>query len=1045
MDSTDLNKFDATPITPNGLLDIFIVKYNSQGTLQWKRKIGDIGNDSGYALDIVNNLIYFSGFFSGSLIFNNDTIRSSSTSDGDAFFGIYNSNGDPVLAKSIQGSGLDKSQCITNNDSTVFIAGFFQSPVLTIGSNNYTNGGGKDGFIAKYSIPFKISITDQQNVSCSGGSDGSATVTPFFGTYPYTYEWSYDDGSADSTLTNVPAGDYGVKVTDANNKTDTLSFTITEPAPLTVNAVVTEVSCNNGGDGAIDITVEGGTPPYTYLWSTSNGSGLNQTQEDQSGLTAGDYVLRVTDDHGCTKDTTIAVGQPDPITFGGSAVTNIERPPGGNGAIDLVVAGGTPAYTYYWEGPNGFSATTQDLANLDDGGTYTVTVTDQNHCTGDTSFLVEDKTALVATIDSVKDVTCYGASDGYAHVAVTGGSGSYDYQWKTSVGNPIGINSPSLRDVPAGTYYVTVTDQLDSRSTSTSAQIAQPAQKLTIALTSVNDISCYGKNDGMIDITVSGGWLPYTFSWSGSGGFTANTEDIADLPAGYYNITVTDAGGCVEQVTNIEIKEPDALVTTIQTNSTILCNGELTGELEAMPSGGTGAYTYLWNDPGHQTTKKATYLEAGTYTVIVTDDNGCTAQATESLSQPDPIVVTAVLQDVTCNGQADGSVILTVSGGTVPYNYIWTPGNETTKDLTGAGGGDYTVTITDNNNCTWDSTFTIHEPEALLIDSVSVTEITGCSGSSNGALVIHASGGVKPYVYALNEVDNWQTDSIFNNLGAGDYEVSVRDANGCIFTGSIISLTDPPGVVIDGVTPTPITCNGASDGALLILASGGIRPYTYSVDGGTTWWSDSLFSDLPAGNYDIAVQDPNGCITYGNTETLAEPDPIVIGEPAVEPSCPGDNKGSVMVTATGGTGTLTYLLLDDQGVAVDSSENAGNFENLAIGNYTISVDDANHCGPVTRTAEVTESASCELIIYDAFSPNGDGVNDLWNIHGIEMYTNCMVRVFNSWGKQVFSSKGYTKPWDGTYKGKALPAGTYYYTIDLGPGEKSYSGTVNIIK
>ncbi len=965
---------------------------------------------------------------------------------------MYDIDGNPIEAHGMEGSLDDRGlRVLFDNDGSSFVTGYFQSDTLFVGSKYLVNATynqttkAKDVFIAKYNAPFKITITSQQNVSCPGGSDGSATVTPYFGTYPYTYTWSYDDGTADSTLTGVPAGDYWVTVTDANSKKDSVAFTITEPDPIHVDAAITDISCSNGNNGAIDITVKGGTPPYAYLWSTSNGSGVDQSAEDQSGLTAGDYDLRITDDHGCIKDTTIVVVQPDPITFGGSSVTHIERPPGANGAVDLVVNGGTPAYTYYWEGPGGFSATTQDISGLDAGGDYKVTVTDSHSCINDTTFSVEDKTALIATIDSIKNITCYGGSDGYAHVAVSGGSGNYSYEWTNAGGTQVGGNYPSLRDVPAGTYYVTVTDQLDSRTSSTSATIADPDHPLTIALSAVDNITCNGLNNGKIDITVGGGWVPYTFAWTGPGGFTANTEDVADLAPGYYNVTVTDAGGCAQQQLNIQITEPDPLTVTIQTNHSILCYGELTGELEALPSGGTDVYSYLWDDPGHQTTKKATYLEAGTYTVTVTDANGCTTEATEALTQPDPLSVSAIIQDVTCPGQADGSIILTPSGGMVPYNYLWTPGNQTSKDLTNISGGDYTVTLTDQNNCTLDSTFTVLEPEALMIDSVSVTDITGCAGSTNGALVIHASGGTQPYEYSADGGTSWQADSVFTNLGGGDYDIALRDAHSCSITGNTITLTDPPGVSIDDVTITPISCHGGTDGSLVILASGGIRPYAYSIDGGTTYWPDSLFSDLPAGNYDVAVRDPNGCVTTGSTVMLADPEPIVISDPATDPTCPGDHEGAIMVTATGGTGTLSFLLMDKEGTAIDSSENAGNFTNLDIGEYTISVDDENHCGPVTKSAEVYEADNCALIIYDAFSPNDDGKNDVWNIHGIQAYPNCVVKVFNTWGNQVFSSKGYTQPWDGKFNGKTLPAGTYYYIIEIEPGGKTYSGTVNIVK
>jgi gliding motility-associated-like protein len=788
-------------------------------------------------------------------------------------------------------------------------------------------------------------------------------VTPFFGTYPYTYTWSYDDGSADSTLTDVPAGDYWVKVTDANSKTDSVAFTISQPEPIHVAADITDVTCTNDYDGAINITVSGGTSPYSYLWSTSDGSGLDQSLEDQTALTAGHYTVLITDDHSCTKDTTIIVAEPDPISFGGSSVTAIVRPPGSNGAIDLVVHGGTPDYTYYWEGPSGFSSTEEDLSSLDVGGDYKVVVTDNNNCTNDTTFLVEDKDALVATIDSVKDVSCYGGSDGYAHVTVTGGSGSYSYAWTNSGGNTVGGNSPSLPDMEAGTYYVTVTDQADARTASTSAKISDPDEALNIALSAVEDVSCNGENDGKIDITVSGGWLPYTFDWTGPSGFTANTEDIADLAPGYYNVTVNDAGGCLVQQLNIQITEPDPLIVTIKTVNTILCNGELTGELEADPVGGTLPYSYLWDDPGHQTTQNASYLEAGTYTVAVTDANGCSAEATESLTQPDPITVTAIVNDVTCSGDEDGSIILTVDGGTVPYNYLWTPGNETSKDLADIDAGEYSVTITDANNCTWDSTFLVAAPEPAFIDSVVSADVTGCFDANNGSIIIYASGG------------------------SGSFE--------------------------------------------------------YSIDGGSTFQTDSNFTGLAGGSYDIAVKD-NECILTGNPVTLDAPAEIVISGVDATPSCPGDNKGKITITASGGTGTLSYQLLNDNGTPL-SNNTTGVFDTLSIGNYTVQVTDDNNCGPVTSSVEVIMADNCSLVIYNAFSPNGDGKNEVWHIRGIETYPNCVVKVFNTWGKQVFSSKGYTEPWDGTYNGKTLPAGTYYYIIELGPGEKTYSGTVNIVK
>ncbi len=1115
----------AAPLPGFGGMDLYLAKYNRDGDLQWVRRNGSPGADNAYGIALHENLVEFAGMYSGQIIFNQDTLDSGSSSNINTGFAVYSTSGQTIGAQEIKGDLEDIGTTVTiDQTGQTLIGGYFTSTQITAGTFTFTNTNSpnSDGFLFHYEYPLSVTVKTS-SVTCNGGSDGSATVTPYFGTSPYTYEWSYDDGTADSTLTNVPAGDYWVKVTDANNKTDSVAFTISEPTAIRVTASITDVTCPHGTDGAIDITVTGGSQPYSYLWTTTNGSGVNQTLEDQNGLTAGDYSLTITDDHGCTLDTSFTVEQPDPITFAGSSVTDIVRPPGANGAIDLNVQGGTPAYTYSWEGPSGFSATTEDLSGLDVGGDYKVTVKDQAGCLQDTTFLVGDNTALIASIDSVKDVSCYNGSDGYAHVTVTGGSGDYVYAWTNSVGASVGSNSPSLSDVPMGTYNVTVTDQTDNRTASTSVRIAQPSEELTVQVPNIQNVTCNGKNDGKIDITVTGGWVPYTYSWIGPNGFTATTEDIANLAPGNYSVTVIDNNNCVVKKTDITISEPPALTVSIDVIQGILCNGDLTGELEAQPLGGTLPYAYQWDDPGAQTTKTASYLEAGTYTVMVTDGNGCTAQATKTLSEPLPIEVNAIINDVTCPGNSDGSIITTVSGGTAPFNYLWTPGNVTGKDLSDVPAGDYTLTVTDANNCTSTFDFTISEPPALVIDSAAVTDVSGCFGDANGAITVYASGGTSPLEYSIDGGTTFQSDSHFTGLASGDYTVAVRDANGCLLNGNtytvagpsqlsilIVEMNDPtcasgndgslvihagggtlpyqfsidggstfqddstfqglaagtyslrvkdahgctaessaqlnapPGLTLDEQV-TDISCHGETDGKIVILASGGTRPYSYSIDGGTTFQNDSAFVDLSAGDYDIAVQDGNGCVTAGNTVRVNEPDALVIVSTDATPTCPSDKDGTISVTAAGGTPPLSYLLMTTEGARVDSSTD-GSFTSLEIGTYQVMVNDANGCGPVTsETITVEEGSDCSLIIYNAFSPNGDGKNDVWNIRGIQGYPDCIVKVFNVWGKQVFSSKGYTEPWDGTYEGKELPAGTYYYIIELGPGEKTYSGTVNIVK
>jgi len=390
---------------------------------------------------------------------------------------------------------------------------------------------------------------------------------------------------------------------------------------------------------------------------------------------------------------------------------------------------------------------------------------------------------------------------------------------------------------------------------------------------------------------------------------------------------------------------------------------------------------------------------------------------------------------------------MTVAGGTAPFSYLWTPINEITKDITDLSGGDYTINITDANNCTWDTTITILEADAILINSVTVTDVTGCFGSDNGSIEIDAIGGAAPLEYSIDDGATWQTSNIFTDIGGGSYPISVQDANACLITDNPVTLIEPEAIVFS-TNVTNLSCYGTADGSIEItIASGGIAPFEYSIDGGTTFQAGSNFADLSAGDYDAVVMGSDGCLSPGITVTVAEPLEIVILSGETTSTCLGESQGSVVVTAEGGTGDLTFILkLNGSEVATNSD---GNFTGLDVGTYAVDVFDDNDCGPVSSSPlEVQQSPTyeCAIDIYNAFSPNNDGINDRWNIYRIENYPNAVVKVYNNWGTIVFTSTaGYPTPWDGTFNGKALPAGTYYYIIDLDNGEQPKSGTVNIIK
>jgi gliding motility-associated-like protein len=388
-------------------------------------------------------------------------------------------------------------------------------------------------------------------------------------------------------------------------------------------------------------------------------------------------------------------------------------------------------------------------------------------------------------------------------------------------------------------------------------------------------------------------------------------------------------------------------------------------------------------------------------------------------------------------------------GGTLPLQYSIDGGTSFLVDsvFPDLAAGNYDIAVSDVNSCmVLGSTVTILEPEPVVINSVTPTDVTGCAGDNNGALLVDVSGGTAPYEYSIDNGTSWQSDPDIVDLIAGTYIVMVRDQHTCTVTGDPVEIREPDAVTISS-TVEDASCNSSTTGKIIIHATGGTGPYEYSIDGGTSFVSDSVFTDLSQGSYTLTARDANSCVSTNELVNVEEPDAILITSENATHTCLGEATGSVIVTANGGIGTLIYVLKKGANVVDQNSD--GNFTGLKVGVYTVEVNDENNCGPVVSNnlqVKLSPTADCTIELYNAFSPNGDGINEKWTIYRIWNYPNATVKIYNSWGSLVFNSAvGYPEPWDGTYNGKALPAGTYYYIIDLDNGENPKSGTVNIIK
>jgi len=485
---------------------------------------------------------------------------------------------------------------------------------------------------------------------------------------------------------------------------------------VTLTSSLTNVNCFGGSNGTATIVPDGGLAPYSYLWS--NG----ETTATITGLATGTYTVTVLDDAGCTATGSVTITQPALLNATAGSQTNIACNGGTTGSATVAVTGGTPGYTYSWAPLGGTTDTATGLA----AGTYTVTVTDANGCMDTQAFTITEPTVVNVTAGTQVNVSCNGGADGSATVAVTGGTGAYTYSWA-----PSGGTAATATGLAAGTYTVTVTDANGCVGTQ-AFTITQPTVVNAIAGTQVN-VSCNGGADGSVTVAVTGGTGAYTYTWAPSGGTAATATG---LTADTYTVTVTDANGCMGTQA-FTITEPTVVNATAGTQVNVSCNGGADGSATVAVTGGTGAYTYSWA-PSGGTAPTATGLTAGTYTVTVTDANGCMDTQAFTITEPTVVNATAGTQvNVSCNGSANGSATVAVTGGTGAYTYTWAPSGGTAPTAIGLTAGTYTVTVTDANGCSATQSVTITQPEAIIID-VQPTDVSTTTGG-NAAISVDAS------------------------------------------------------------------------------------------------------------------------------------------------------------------------------------------------------------------------------------------------------------------------------------------------------------------
>jgi hypothetical protein len=848
--------------------------------------------------------------------------------------------------------------------------------------------------------------TSKTNVLCNGGTTGIANVVASGGTTPYTYSWSPTGGTA-ATATGLAAGAYTCTITDAASVSIQKTVTITQPSAITLNAnTQTNLSCNGGSNGAASVAAAtGGAGGYTYNWTPGNPTGDGTTSV--TGLTAGTYTVTVTDANSCTATRSFTITQPTAINTATGSQTNVSCNGGTNGSATVTPSGGTGTYTYSWSPSGGTAATASGLS----AGTYTVTVTDANSCTATRSFTITQPTAINTATGSQTNVSCNGGTNGSATITPSGGTAPYTYSW-----SPSGGTAATASGRAAGTYTVTVTDA-NSCTATRSFIITQPTA-ISTATGSQTNVSCNGGTNGSATVTPSGGTAPYTYSWAPSGGTASTTTGRT---AGTYTVTVTDANSCTA-TRSFTITQPTAINTATGSQTNVSCNGGTNGSATVTPSGGTAPYTYSWA-PSGGTASTTTGRTAGTYTVTVTDANSCTATRSFTITQPTAInTATGSQTNVSCNGGTNGSATVTPSGGTAPYTYSWAPSGGTASTTTGRTAGTYTVTVTDANSCTATRSFTITQPTAINTATGSQTNVS-CNGGTNGSATVTPSGGTAPYTYSW--APSGGTAATATNLSAGNYTVTVTDANSCTATRSF-TITQPTAISNSSGSQTNVSCNGGTDGSIIVSPTGGVAPYFYT-------WSDgvcgpfgncpSTRSNLSAGNYSCIITDANGCTTTQN---------FTITQPTAINSSVTQSLGVLTATQT----DATYQWYQCPSTLLTGATNQS-YTPTAAGDYKVDVT-VSGCTVTSACATFTTLGTSSFDISATFKIYPNPATNLVNID-FQDVEDAAVTVSDINGRVLFTQK--LNNTSNTINIDNLSSGMYLFKVNSDKG----SATSKIVK
>ncbi|MDP5171382.1 MAG: gliding motility-associated C-terminal domain-containing protein [Bacteroidia bacterium] len=831
-----------------------------------------------------------------------------------------------------------------------------------------------------YSADLQVQVSDVPILSpipsqgiCQG--DSALVVVQGTNIAGVNYQWSpilgvSDPNSGTVRLSPQVSTTYTVTASNACGS-DVSTVFIDVAAPIQLIPSFTNITCNGDGDGAATMVVTGGAGTNDFTWMPNVGVGPTI-----GNLPPGPYQVTVQDLYGCKDTVTFVISEPPPLIIASQVVVDVTCHGGSNGSITITAGGGTPGYEYSIDGGTTWLSITT-FNNLS-AGTYTILLRDDNGCLLSSPPIVVTQPAVPVggILVSKIDTDCNNAF-GQINVTGTGGTAPYQYSFNGGPFSSVGL----FTNLNPGFYNVTVEDSLGC-DTTLGIEVYQIANPYA-TLDTFGNVSCFGGNDGFIQISGSSGTPPYTFSFNG--GPLQTGSSFTSLTAGNYVIFLFDSIGCRYDL-NVNITEPDSLYNYLGNYQNTECFGDSSGALLVLAQGGTPPYQFSIDGVNYGTGNFFTKLPQGPYTLYVQDANGCIATTDTSISGPPPVVgAIANLVNPLCFGDLNGQVELTATGGTPPYLYSLDGQIYFQNNFFGnLGIGTYSYFVQDANGCVDMIDVTITQPPLLLASVTNVVDVL-CYETASGQITVSASGGTPPYLYSPDGGITYSADNTLAGLEIGFYTVLIQDVNGCLVQVDT-AIVEPNALTAD-IVPIPVTCPGDSNGIAEVTTSGGTAPYTYLWSTGAT---QARVTGLGPGNYLVVITDENDCQIAVSTE-IFEP-PAIENDSLVftDASCFGDFDGTAAIAVSGGSPPFSFSWSNG---SVDSLVTT-----LGAGQYTVTVTDTTGCN-IIDTVDIAEPPQIESELIDAADafcsePNGfitieasggvGGFNYQWNLDSIQL-------------------------------------------------------------